>query len=139
MTNDNVENQELEPSEKALIEAFKQNWLHFRHIENERLQFTYVYSILIIAALTLLTSSSLNKFQVTNSYSLFLVGFVVLLSFHGYLLILRANRVLSKYMEKIGKIVYDLNLTNHVALPSERGGGKQSGYDIYLRCCILLC
>jgi len=121
MTNKNILKGKSEPSKKILVEALKQNWLHFRHIENQRLQFTYVYSILVIAALTILIGRGLNTFRITHPYSLFLVGFVVLLSFLGYLLTLRANFVLFLFSEKIKKTAHDLNLANHMALWSEKG------------------
>jgi len=121
MTNKNILKGESEPSEKLLVEALKQSWLHFRHIENQRLQFTYVYSILVVAALTILMGSGLNTFRITYPYSLFLVGFVILLSFLGYLLTLRANFVLFLIAEKIKKTAHDLNLANHMALWSEKG------------------
>lgn len=119
-----AKNQESKPNEKVLIEAFKQNWLHFRHVEKERLQFTYVYSILIIAILTLLARSGLNIFRDADSYSCSLVGFTVLLSFLGYFYILRANYVLSKYIKKIERITSDFNLMDYMALPSETGMWK---------------
>jgi hypothetical protein len=116
-----AKNQESKPNEKILIEAFKQNWLHFRHVEKERLQFTYVYSILIIAILTLLARSGLNIFRDSDPYSCSLVGFTVLLSFLGYFFILRANYVLGKYIKKVERITSDFNLMDYMALPSDTG------------------
>ncbi|KYK38743.1 MAG: hypothetical protein AYK18_16730 [Theionarchaea archaeon DG-70] len=119
MKSDNTKNQVSKPSEKALIEVLKENRSHLRHIENGRLQFTYVYSILITAVLTLLGSRGAIAFQVTRPYSTSIVGFIVLLSFLGYLLTLRANYVLHRHLEKIKKTMDDLNLTDYMARPPE--------------------
>lgn len=124
MKSDDTKNQESKPNEKALIEAFKENWSHFRHIENERLQFTYVYSILIIAVLTLLGSSD-PIVQVSPPYSTLIVGFMALFSILGYLLILRANYMLHKFLEKIKEIMDELKLTEFKAGPSEKGIWKE--------------
>lgn len=121
MESDDVTNQKSKPSEKALIEAFKENCSHLRRTENGRLQFTYVYSILITAVLTLLGSSGPEAFQVIRPYSTSIVGFIVLLSFLGYLLTLRANYMIHEHLVKIKKIMEDLNVAGYNVRPPERG------------------
>ncbi len=39
---------------------FEQNWLHARHIENERLWFTNVYVVLIVALMAILGTSNIS-------------------------------------------------------------------------------
>ena len=65
-----------EPNEKSLIAALNQNWQHVRHIENERLQFTYIYVILVAGILAFL-----EKFGFSGH--IYLIPFLVIFSFFG--------------------------------------------------------
>ena len=99
------------PSENALIEALIQNWLHCRHLENERLNFTSIYSIIVAGALALLGEVDFR------SHSCLLV-FLLVLSILGFLLCLKIDLEFNHHMQRINIIMDELHLWNYLGVPT---------------------
>lgn len=113
--------QESIPYERVLIEALNQNWLHIRHIEHERQQFTYVYALLISAILTLL-AKPIDRLQIDYLYLILLLLFLVLLSFFGVLWTAKAHLEIHNHVSSIERIKIRLDLESYMATPIEFKG-----------------
>lgn len=104
-------------TEKSLLEALNQNWQHIRHIENERLQFTYLYVVLTVGILAFL-----EKFSLSNYF--YLIIFLVIFSVFGLIFTLKVNIAFDNYMEGIKNIISILQLESYMGYPNYKGIGK---------------
>ena len=104
-----------EPNEKSLIAALNQNWQHVRHIENERLQFTYIYVILVAGILAFL-----EKFGFSGH--IYLILFLVMFSFLGLIVTLKIGLEFDNHISRIKEIVKKLHLDEFMGLPTSYSG-----------------
>ena len=56
-------------AQQSLTEAMNQNWLHVRHLENERLWFTNVYAVVVAGAITFLRQFSTSRLSHRSNVS----------------------------------------------------------------------
>lgn len=106
-------NEEKEPTEQSLKIAFEQNWLHARHLENERLWFTNIYAIIVAGILVVLGSLGFDKF----SQFFYLILFLDILSILGIIVVIKTNAEFSNHMTAIKKIIDKLNLGKFMGFP----------------------
>jgi hypothetical protein len=99
------------PSEKALLEALTQNWLHCRHLENERLNFTSVYSVIVAGVLAVLGQVNFKGYT-------YLLFFLLVLSILGLLFSSKIDLEFNNHMQKINTIVNELNLWGYMGVPT---------------------
>jgi len=102
--------------ERILSDILSENWLHVRHIESERRQFMYIYSVLIGAILTILGSGIFTALE-SSGFTILLVLFLTLLSLLGLLWTLKANIEIHNLFDKIGIIALCLDVRDKVGLP----------------------
>jgi len=102
--------------EESILKALEQNWLHIRHIENGRLQFTYVYAVLTVGILTILESFDF-EISISNPYSILLVFFLALFSFFGLVWTVKANLEITNHMVKIWFFTRYFRIKPYMGLP----------------------
>lgn len=71
-----MDSQDIEQAEN-LRRVYEQNWLHARHVENERLWFTNIYALVMAASLALMSTKGLILPLATFLLILSLLGFVM--------------------------------------------------------------
>lgn len=49
--------------DEFLISILEQNWLHLRHVENQRMWFTNIYVIIVAGSLTFIGSQPMSFFS----------------------------------------------------------------------------
>lgn len=108
------------PNERILVEVLKQNWSHIRHMENGRMQFTYIYAVLLTAVLAI--GPQCNSMDSRNSYQMFLALFFVMFSFLGYVLTSKIDLEIKNHVGKIRNIIKLQKLDNFMSLPQEYPG-----------------
>ena len=77
-----MDSQDVEQAEN-LRRVYEQNWLHARHIENERLWFTNIYAVVMAASLALMSEKGLIWPLVTFLLILSLLGFFMCYALRG--------------------------------------------------------
>jgi hypothetical protein len=114
-------NQQSKPNQKdskVLMEILTQNWLHIRHIENQRLQFTSIYTLLVAGILAFLGNFGFSG-------QAYLVGFLVIFSIFGLIVTLKVNLEFDNHLARIKKVIKDLHLEDYMATPTRyKGIGK---------------
>ena len=104
--------------ERVLSDILSENWQHVRHIESERRQFMYIYSILIGGILTILGNRVLVA-EKSLDFTILLALFLTLLSLLGLLWTIKANIEIHNLFRKIESIALCLNVKDKVGLPVE--------------------
>lgn len=99
------------PSEKALLEALIQNWSHCRHLENERMNFTNIYSVIVAGVLAFFG-------QVGFSGHSYLKFFLLVLSLLGFLFCYKISLEFSNHMQGINEIMDKLHLRGYLRVPT---------------------
>ncbi|RLJ70817.1 hypothetical protein BCF55_1100 [Hydrogenivirga caldilitoris] len=97
------------PDKKLLIEAFNQNWLHIRHLENERLHFTHIYAVLVGGILVFGGRYGFDNY-------IFLVIFMLAYTFLGLIVSIKILIEFYLHMKKIAKVIEVLNLEDYMHL-----------------------
>lgn len=100
------------PSENAMLETLTQNWSHCRHLENERLTFTGIYSGILAGTLAILGGANFES-------NLYLLWFLLIFSVLGIFLCYKTTREFDNHMNKIKCIKTELNLENYLGVPTE--------------------
>jgi len=77
-----MDSQDVEQAEN-LRRVYEQNWLHARHIENERLWFTNIYAVVMAASLALMSEKGLIWPLATFLLILSLLGFFMCYALRG--------------------------------------------------------
>ena len=104
--------------ERVLSDILSENWQHVRHIESERRQFMYIYSLLIGGILTILGNRVLVA-EESLDFIIPLALFLTLLSLLGLLWTIKANIEIHNLFRKIENIALCLNVKDKVGLPVE--------------------
>lgn len=71
-----MDSQDVERAENLRC-VYEQNWLHARHVENERLWFTNIYAVVMAGSLALMSEAGLIWPLATFLFILSLLGFVM--------------------------------------------------------------
>ncbi|MEA2075626.1 MAG: hypothetical protein U9O85_07845 [Euryarchaeota archaeon] len=119
-TNETVKIPNLDPSEVDFIKRiFEENWRHARHVENERMWFTYIYAAIIAATLTFLVTKDINLIG-DNRILLLPILFLILFSFIGCLAITKLNIEYHNFKEHALAIIEECHLRGLMAKPRGR-------------------
>ena len=117
-------------SDYGLIEVFKENWQHARHVENERISFTQFFAMVVGVAVTI-------AFQNTQGGRLMvsaLATFVFFLALLGLLLTNRWGQTFDTHMQRATKAAEKLGLTDYVVTPGKYYGLAKLRRTRYLFC-----
>jgi len=111
---DNYKKQNLTNNELLVI--LEQNWLHARHVEDERLWFTNIYALIVAISII-----GLRLFWPLIFASLFLI----FLSLLGIIATYKLTAEFHNHIEKIELIIEKLNAKKYMGLPLDLyPGGK---------------
>ena len=121
--------------EESILKALEQNWLHIRHIENGRLQFTYVYAGLTIGILTILESFDF-EICINNPYSISLSLFLALLSLFGLFWTVKANLEIKNHKMKIRNFTNYFRIEAYMGHPTDFPFSIRSIFELFY--CIVL-
>ena len=99
-----IANKEAEKN-KLLVDLLKENWIHGRHVESERLQFTNFYGAIVAGTLSIIG----NKLDLKSTNSLSVLLFLLTLSVLGFLLSRKWGNVFDNHMANVKNIVKDLS------------------------------
>jgi hypothetical protein len=103
---------------EILLEALKENYEHFRHVENERLWFTNIYAIIAGAILTFFKEGRIFVHSTI---------FLIILSILGLLMSLRLKADIQDFQHKIIEIATKLKVRDLCGL------GAQRGFTVYFK------
>jgi len=103
-----------------LLTILEQNWLHARHIENERLWFTNIYAIIVAGMIGIL---SINGFVNSSLMMTLLSIFLIYLSLLGIIATYKLSAEFHNHMNKIELIVERLKIKDYMGLPLDRAEG----------------
>jgi hypothetical protein len=103
---------------EILLEALKENYEHFRHVENERLWFTNIYAIIVGAILTFFKEGRIFVHSTI---------FLIILSILGLLMSLRLRADIADFQHKIIEIATKLKVRDLCGL------GAQKGFTVYFK------
>jgi hypothetical protein len=98
-------NDKNQPSENSILEAMQQNWLHARHLENQRLTFTNLYAAIVAAVLAFMGQNGIDK-------NVYLVWFLLIFSIFGLMVVLKTNHEYGHHMRS--KISGDASIRGRV-------------------------
>ena len=98
------------------MSIFEQNWLHIRHVENERILCLNAYTVIISATLYALTN--IDKLKAYEPYVLF---FLWVFSVINLLLALKIEAVIEEYTKKNKEIVKRLGMEEFAGLRIKSG------------------
>jgi len=101
-----------------LLEVLKENYNHFRHVENERLWFTNIYAIIV---------GSIFTFVKEGRVFILSTIFLIILSILGFLMSLRLKADVEDFQQKIIAISTQLKVRDLCGL------GAQKGFTIYFK------
>ena len=82
-------------------EMYRQNWEHARHVENERMNFTSIYVIIIAGVLAFLGQAGDN---ITEGSKTAIFSFLAILSAIGFLISLRLRADMEAHVNKIKQL-----------------------------------
>lgn len=105
-----VEILEKNPHRESLIAALEQNWLHARHVENERLWFTNIFVIVVAGVLAFIGEF---KALINNP----LVLFLLILSGLGLILTIKISDEFDNHIKGVRTIIKLLRLEGNMAIP----------------------
>jgi hypothetical protein len=103
---------------EILLEALKENYEHFRHVENERLWFTNIYAIIVGAIITFFKEGRIFVHSTI---------FLIILSILGLLMSLRLKADIQDFQHKIIEIATKLKVRDLCGL------GAQKGFTVYFK------
>jgi len=120
----------MQDTESGLLECFKENWQHARHVENERIGFTQFFAMIVGAAVTIAFQSSSGG----PSRIIALAIFIIFLALLGLLLTDRWGQTFDTHMGKAARAAERLGLTDYVVTP-----GQYRGLSWFFRTRYLFC
>ena len=88
----------------SLDELYRQNWEHARHVENERMNFTSIYVIIIAGVLAFLGQSGED---ISEGFKVGILSFLAVLSAIGFLISLRLKADMEARVEKIKELAQE--------------------------------
>ena len=112
-----MKKKKLIKDEDFLKTIFEQNWLHARHIENERMWFTNIFALVIATTLSFLATREINDSRIT----IILIIFLILFAFIGCFAITKLNIEYHDFKEHALFVVEVCHLKGFMAEPL---GGK---------------
>ena len=112
-----VRSQRAGQGQLSLCDLYEQHWLHTRHIENERLNLTSLYALLVGGGVIFLFGENLGKIV-----QLWLLSFLLLLTFVFGIIVFRLGNRLAEYRINADEIAKAAGLSGY--LVRRRGGGK---------------
>lgn len=101
--------------EEGALTALEQNWLHARHVEDERLWFTNIYAVVVAGASFVFRENGFGG----NSYLLY---FLVVFSILGLVVTVKTSYEFSNHLEAIKRTVKDFGLENYMGIPGAYKG-----------------
>jgi hypothetical protein len=107
---------------EILLEALRENYEHFRHVENERLWFTNIYAIIVGAILTFFKEG-----RIEGRIFVYSMIFLIILSTLGLLMSLRLRADVQDFQDKIIAIATKLKVRDLCGL------GAQKGFTVYFK------
>jgi hypothetical protein len=110
-------NDKNQPSENSILEAMQQNWLHARHLENQRLTFTNLYAAIVAAVLAFMGQNGIDK-------NVYLVWFLLIFSIFGLMVVLKTNHEYGHHMQSVQKSAGMLRLGDESGFPTAYRKGK---------------
>lgn len=120
----------MEERDYGLLECFKENWQHARHVENERISFTQFFAMVVGAAVTIAFQNAQRGPLLVTALAVF-VFFLALL---GLMLTNRWGQTFDTHMERASKAAERLGLTDYVVIPSKYYGLSKLRRTRYLFC-----
>jgi hypothetical protein len=122
------ETERIKQKELELIKStYEQNWLHVRHVENERLWFTNTYVIILGALIVFSLRSDIPHFIKVSTLS-----FLILMSFLGINFSLRVRKVVYEHHLRTKRIAEEYNLRKYIHIGKTREEYKQAGIKGFL-------
>jgi hypothetical protein len=100
----------------SLDELYRQNWEHTRHVENERMNFTAIYVIIIAGVLAFLSQSGED---ISEGFKVGILSFLAVLSAVGFLISLRLKADMEAHVKKIKELTHGQK--NFVTFGAETG------------------
>lgn len=110
-------NDKDQPSENSVLEAMQQNWLHARHLENQRLTFTNLYAAIVAAVLAFMGQNGIER-------NVFLIWFLLVFSVFGLMVVLKTNHEYGHHMQAVRKSAEILRLGDESGFPTAYRKGK---------------
>ncbi len=104
-----------ESDREILLAAFEQNWLHIRHMENERMLFINAFVAIVVATIYAVSRPEGTSFL---AYGLLLL---LLFSMLNFLLALKAEAVIDAYAKNNQKILDRLSLNDYASIRVSAG------------------
>ena len=99
---------------KILLTIFEQNWLHIRHIENERLLCLNAYVAIIAASFHILTKGNADN-------KVLIIALLLIFSLINLLLSLKMEAVIENYVSKNERIAKNLEIKEFTGLRVKSG------------------
>ena len=100
---------------KILLTVLEQNWLHARHVENERLWITNIYVLIVAGVLSFLRFNEKGA-NLKISLSIIIL-FLIFFSLLNLFIIIKLNNEFKNHIKKIDKIVSILRVKQYMGLP----------------------
>lgn len=104
--------------ERSLRMVYEQNWLHFRHVENERLWFTNIFALMVAITFAFVAESGLRH----EIWPLFLV--LVVVSLLGLQITTKLSWAAFDLSTRIDAIVAEFDIGSFVSAPAGRSSHK---------------
>jgi hypothetical protein len=104
-----------EPSEKTLLTALKENWLHARHEESQRFWFLNIYIVVTGAIIKMILEEGLSSITAIAS-----LVFLFVLSLSVFLIIIKVNAEFSNHIRAIQWIAEKLKLIKAVQADNKK-------------------
>lgn len=120
----------MQETDYGLIECFKENWQHARHVENERISFTQFFAMVLGVAVTITFQSPDRSPLLLSALAIFMF-FLALL---GLMLTNRWGQTFDTHMHKAAKAAEKLSLTDYVVIPGQYHGLAKLRRTRYLFC-----
>ncbi|MCK4273312.1 MAG: hypothetical protein KAW90_00360 [Dehalococcoidales bacterium] len=91
--------------EEIYINIMKENWLHARHIETERMWFANIYAVIIVAVTAYVAQHGIGYFSIATLKIIVIV--LLLISLIWFFITLKLNFAFKNHMDAIKKIFDD--------------------------------
>ncbi|MCK4403411.1 MAG: hypothetical protein KAV98_06555 [Dehalococcoidia bacterium] len=115
----NMKNNPTKENDNILLTIFEQNWLHIRHVENERILCLNAYVVILAAIFYAFTNINLNtNFKLFAPY---MISFLLIFSVINFLLSLKIEAVIEDYVNRNEKIAEKLGMKEFAGLRVKSG------------------
>jgi len=111
----NMEKNSTKKNDKILLTIFEQNWLHIRHVENERILCLNAYVVILAAIFYALTNTNFKLFAP------YIISFLLIFSVINFLLSLKIEAAIEDYTNRNEKLVEKLGMEEFAGLRVKSG------------------